>query len=318
MLAWAVCAFTPLAPGDELVTSFDGEWRTMIAAVMFKQRGESVTGSYRHVGRSTFKGYPGTDRESSGPVDEAMSELKSIYPISHYLVGSHSQGGFLTYSLLMNFPEAIAGAFPVSCGVIFQCGPEAYADEALRRAQRAVSLAIVRAKNDPVVSFRMGQYAANLFGKSGRQAFRFFADDNAMHMFARLPVGSAIRWLEALASDDPQTLLDFAAKQLDEKKYRDAISALNRVLTLNLDDRQKRRAQELTRTVKPKAKDGTDKYLPLIREARDGAWINDFLAFHDDFKFAPAAQSVMAVFAELRARHHEPAKRAFADAHGMF
>ena len=87
-----------------------------------------------YVGRSTFKGYPGTDRESPALVSEAMAELKGVYPISHYFVGGHSQGGFLTYSLLMNFPESMAGAFPISCGVIFQCEPDAYADEPLRRA----------------------------------------------------------------------------------------------------------------------------------------------------------------------------------------
>ncbi len=86
-----------------------------------------------YVGRSTFGGFPGTDRESPALVSEAMKELKEVYPISHYLVGGHSQGGFLTYSLLMNFPESMAGAFPISCGVIFQCEPEAYNDGSLRR-----------------------------------------------------------------------------------------------------------------------------------------------------------------------------------------
>ena len=62
----------------------------------------------------------------------------------------------MTYSLLMNFPESMAGAFPISCGVIFQCEPDAYADETLRKGQRAVPLAIVHGKNDPVVAFAHG------------------------------------------------------------------------------------------------------------------------------------------------------------------
>jgi hypothetical protein len=56
-----------------------------------------------YVGKSTFKGYPGTDRESPGLVSEAMVELREVYPIDKYFVGGHSQGAFLTYSLLMNF-----------------------------------------------------------------------------------------------------------------------------------------------------------------------------------------------------------------------
>ena len=50
--------------------------------------------------RAPIKGFPGTDRESPALVSQAMFELKEVYPIDHYLVGGHSQGGFLTYSLL--------------------------------------------------------------------------------------------------------------------------------------------------------------------------------------------------------------------------
>ena len=63
-----------------------------------------------YVGRSTYKGFPGTDRESPALVSESMAELTEVYLISHFLVGGHSQGGFLTYSLLMNFPKSMAGA----------------------------------------------------------------------------------------------------------------------------------------------------------------------------------------------------------------
>ena len=161
-----------------------------------------------------------------------MTEPREVYPISHYLVDGHSQGGFLAYSLLMNFPASIAGAFPISCGVIFQCEPNAYADETLRRVQRMVPLATIHGKNDPAVSFTMGQDAATLFGESGWSAFRFFADDAGGHMFARLPVGLAIRWLAVYASTNPAALLDFATKRLSESAYRDAIAALQRALTV--------------------------------------------------------------------------------------
>src|SRR5258706_9699208 len=116
-----------------------------------------------YVGRSTFTGFPGTDRESPALVAEALTELRESYPIARYFVGGHSQGGFLTYSLLMNFPELIAGAFPISAGVIFQCEPSAYTDEKLRAAQRSVPLAVVHGKQDPGVNFSAGEYAATIF-----------------------------------------------------------------------------------------------------------------------------------------------------------
>ncbi len=271
-----------------------------------------------YVGRSTYKGFPGTDRESPALVSEAMAELKGVYPISHYFVGGHSQGGYLTYSLLMNFPESMAGAFPISCELIFQCEPEAYTDSALREAQRKVPLAIIHGKTDPLVGFAGGQYAATVFGDAGWPAFRFFADDRGAHMFARLPVGPAIRWLEAHTSNNPAALLDFAKKRLGEGGYRDAIAALRRVRDLKLDAGQKRRADELARTIAIKAAPGAAKYLKLVRAAKDNSWIDGFLAYRDDFEFADDARKATAAFAELRARHEGPAKTAFNEARQLF
>jgi predicted esterase len=289
-----------------------------------------------YVGRSTFKGFPGTDRESPALVAEALADLRAAYPISHYFVGGHSQGGFLTYSLLMNFPEAIAGAFPISAGVIFQAEPSAFADEPLRAAQRAVPLAIVHGKQDRVVAFSSGEYAATLFGEAGWPAFRFLADDTgAGHMFARLPVGEAIRWLEAHASDDPAKLLDFAEQRLRAGGYRDAVAAVNRVTTLApADPGVTERLDRLTRQIEAKAGPPAAEFLPRITAAaaasggdRDGngdegddgkRWIDDFLAYRDDFEFAPAAADVMRAFAALRAEHEGSARTAVDEARAAF
>jgi predicted esterase len=272
------------------------------------------------VGRSVFKGFPGTDRESPALVSEAMAELKDVYPIDHYLVGGHSQGGFLTYSLLMNYPESLAGAFPVSAGVIFQCEPEAYTDQPLREAQHGVPLAIVHGSNDPLVAFSSGEYAATLFGESGWPAFRFFTDDHAGHMFARLPVGPAIRWLETLAGRDPEALLAFAESRLKQADYRDAIAALRRARNLDLDPAQRSRADALNGTINARAKAKADEnaLLARIEVNKDGSWVEDFLAYRDEFEFADGARAVMSAFEKLRARHQEPAKTALGEARAAF
>jgi predicted esterase len=273
-----------------------------------------------YVGRSTFKGFPGTDRESPGLVAEALTELRDVYPVKHYFVGGHSQGGFLTYSLLMNFPEMIAGAFPISAGVIFQCEPGAYADEKLRAAQRTVPLAIVHSKHDTVVSFASGQSAADLFGQAGWPAFRFFADDSgAGHMFARLPVRDAIRWLESQASDDPTKLLDFAEQSLKAKRYRDAVAALNRARALNpAADAAKARLDRLTKDIDAKAGPGAKQFFPKIKTGQGKDWIDSFLAYRDDFEFAPGAGEVMRAFDALRAEHEGPARKALEEARALF
>jgi predicted esterase len=272
-----------------------------------------------YVGRSTFKGYPGTDRESPALVAEALADLREAYPISRYFVGGHSQGGFLTYSLLMNFPERIAGAFPISTGVIFQCEPNAYTDPPLRAAQRSVPLAIIHGKQDPVVNFSSGEYAAVLFGEAGWPAFRFFADGSpAGHRFGLLPVGEAIRWLEAHATDDPARLLDFAEQRLKAKSYRDAVAALNRARGLKPEGAAKERLDRLTREVDAKAAAGAEEFLPRIRKGESGPWIDAFLAYRDDFEFAPAAREVMQAFGAVRAEHDGRAQKALDAARAAF
>jgi hypothetical protein len=60
------------------------------------------------------------------------------------------------------------------------------------------------------------------------------------------------------------------------------------------------------------------KYLPLIREAKDGSWIDGFLTFRDNFEFADAAHEVMTAFAERRGRQLDPAKKVFGEARQFF
>ncbi len=277
------------------------------------------------VGRSTFKGFPGTDRESPALVAEALDELRKAYPVARYFVGGHSQGGFLTYSLLMNYPEQIAGAFPISANVIFQCEPTAYTDEKLRAAQRSVPLAIIHGKNDAVVDFSSGEYAAVVFGEAGWPAFRFFADaSGAGHRFGLLPVGEAIRWLEAHTTNDPARLLDFAEQRMKAKGgYRDAVAALNRAGALKpdaADAAAKARVDRLSREVDTKAAAGAKEFLPKIREGQQQGktWIDAFLAYRDDFEFAPAAHEVMQAFDAVRAEHNGPAKKALNGADAAF
>jgi predicted esterase len=277
-----------------------------------------------YVGRSTYQGFPGTDRESPALVAEALDDLREAYPVSKYFVGGHSQGGFLTYSLMMNFPEKIAGAFPISAGVILQCEPRAFADETLRAAQRSVSLAIIHGKADPLVAFSMGEYAARTFGEAGWPALRFFADTtDAGHRFGLLPVGEAIRWLEAQTSDDIERLLDFAERRMNaEGGKRDAVAALNRAgaTTPELTGAVKARFERLSREIDEQTIAGAQKFLPKICDAQiDGkTWIDAFLAFRDEFEFAPGARELMEAFDRLRAAHNGPAEKLLNEANAAF
>jgi predicted esterase len=271
-----------------------------------------------YVGRSTFGGFPGTDRESPALVSEALAELKGVYPVERYFVGGHSQGGFLTYSLLMNRPELIAGAFPISAGVTFQCEPSAFADKPLMAAQRKVPLAIIHGKNDPMVSFEGGAYSYGLFLDAGWPAVRLFVDDSAAHMFARLPVGPAIRWLQTMASNDPVSLLDFAERRRKENGRRDAIAAIRRLKELSLDDSATARLNSLVASINAESGPRARTYLEQIRTGKGGSWIDSFLAFRDEFEFADVAADAMAAFNSLRELHDPPARKLMNEARGQF
>jgi predicted esterase len=272
------------------------------------------------MGKSTYKGYPGTDRESPALVREAMEDLKKVYPIKDFFVGGHSQGGFLTYALMMNSPDLIAGAFPTSAGLLMQAEPAVFDDTTLKKAQRSVPLAIVHGKNDPnpQVPFDGAAYAHDTFLDAGWRAVRLFADDNAGHMFARLPVGQAIRWLEALASDDPKVLLDFAERRLAESSPRDAIAAIKRARGMKLDAATMAKLDSMKKTIDGEAAPRAKTFLGRIKANTDRTWIDPFLIFRDEFEYADAAGDAMAAFDELRAKHNPPAAKAMGEARQAF
>jgi hypothetical protein len=133
-------------------------------------------------------------------------------------------------------------------------------------------------------------------------------------MFMLLPVGEAIRWLEALSSDDPEVLLGFAEKQIGAGRYRDAIAALHRARPLKMTDPQKQRADKLAKSIDAKAKPGADEFLPKIQKNVDGYWVDGFLAYRDEFEFADAAREVTNAFEALRKQHEPIAEKAFGEA----
>ncbi len=270
------------------------------------------------MGRSIHGGFPGTDRDSPALVAEALAELKGIYPISRTLVGGHSQGGFMTYWLMMNNPELVAGAFPISGGLLFQCTPESFSDEALKKAQVRVPLAIVHGKNDPVVDPSLGRSAAEEFLAASWPAVRFFNPDQGGHMFALLPVNRAIRWLDDLASGDADRLLAAADERFQAKAYRDATSAI-RFYELRRGPNQRfdPRIAKVRDAVHAVAQPRGDAVLARLKEGKPG-WIDAVLDFLAEFEQDSSAADVSAGLFLLRAEQQKPAQAAFDAANAAF
>jgi hypothetical protein len=169
-----------------------------------------------------------------------------------------------------------------------------------------------------VQDFGMSRYAAGNFGEHGWPGLRLFTSDTAGHRFMLLPVGEAIRWLEAMASDDPEALVVFAEKQAGAGRYRDAIAALRNLKGLEQTDAQKQRAERLRASIDARARAKADEFLPRIKANADGSWVDDFLAFRDDFEFADGARPAMEAFEALRKQQEPAAQRAFQEANMLF
>ena len=225
-----------------------------------------------------------------------MEELQDVYPISKYFVGGHSQGGYLTYVMLMHYPDLIAGAFPIAGGVIIQAEPDVFEDEELRAQQRDTPLVIVHSKTDPNVAWSSSLYASERFMEEGWRA---------------------IRWLETMASEDAAKLHAFAATKIAEKAWAEACAALRRAVTIEGRDGSAR-TKELFAQVDAAARADAAKYEKVIEENADGSWIDAFLTFRDKFQHAPAAAKAMAAFRALREEHTDPANEARKAARAAF
>ncbi len=270
------------------------------------------------MGKSTYQGFPGTDKESPALVRDALEELKKVYPIDHYFVGGHSQGGFLTYFFLMHFPELVSGVFPISCGLVMQCEPEVFQDEALRAAQRRVPLAIVHAQNDPIVPFSMSSYAYDEFVSAGWPKVRLFTDNASAHMFARLPVDKALGWLEIMTSEDPAALIAFAEQSVKGGSFHDAISALNTARGLKPDAKLAKKLDSVSGSIDKKVKPLVPALLKGVQSGAGGDWVEQYLKFKDEFGQAPSAAKLVKAFDALGAKQEKAGKEAFNQAQALF
>ena len=303
-----IAAAWPELADDYIVVGFDGEQLSSAS------REPDPAFNFTYVNFSGHEvGEPWRYRQSPGLIADALQELPDFLPIDRWFVGGHSQGGFLTYAMVMFYPELVAGAFPMSCNLLVQCEPDNFNDEAQRALQRAVALAPIHGENDGIVSFSSGEYCYERMQDGGFPMLRFFTDPSAAHMFARLPVEEAVRWLEAITSDDAGELARFAEGASEQGQWRSAVAALARARDLGVYDALLESAEA---RVEEAGAEEAERLLALIRRDADNGWVDDFWAFREHFAFAPFAEGLMEAYAELRQEHAKRADELFYGSRG--
>lgn len=266
------------------------------------------------VGKSVYEGFPGTDRESPVLVAEVIEEIKANIGISKLFVGGHSQGGFLTYSVMMNFPNLVDGAFPVSGGMIIQCDPFAYDDKDLKKLQKKTPLAIVHSPNDRQVSVQLAKFAYGAFLDDGFPMIRFFNDSDAGHHFEDLPVDNAIRWLELMTTNDAENAIAHAKRLLRDSKFRDLGALLQNVSDMELTERQSTQYSRIKNALEDQAISQSHEFVDAIIADQNGEWVEGFLKFRSQFESLEATEKAMTAFYELRAKHEPLANEIFSEA----
>ena len=321
-VATIVSAWPKLAE-DYVILGIDGESRV-------KDRPDDDPAfNYTYVdfvGKSKFKGYPGTDRESPALVAEALAELKRTFPITKFFVGGHSQGAFLTYSVLMNYPDLVAGAFPVS-------GSDLPMRALGLRQRRGARGAAARAARDRPRRerrhgrvFNVGLCQANLRGRRLPDAAPLHQQNGGPHVRAPPRRGGG-----ALARGDgerqPGGLVGIRGEAARRRSARRDRGARART-PLDKGGKLKARAAELAGKIDKMAAAEAQQYAAAIAasssasssgaSSSDGTWVDGFLEFRAKYAFADCAKPAMEAFAKLRAQHQKSADELFDEARGDF
>jgi len=243
------------------------------------------------MGRSTYKGYPNTERDSPWAIAETLKELQGRIRLGRVFIGGHSQGGFCTWAMCMHYPETFAGAFPMSCALLMQCAPEVFDDEEMIAAQKATPIAIIHSPNDPVVNFGGSEYAYEQFKEHGFPYVRLYDPERGGHMFGMLPVDEAIAWLDAVSSADKEKLEPY----IESDDPRIAATALMA-------------AGETSKKLEAKAAKGAAKY---EKQLKKGEVSDAFYEWRDEYEFTKAAAEAMKLFYALREEQEEAATKLF-------
>ena len=153
-------------------------------------------------------------------VAEVTEEVQKAFKTTITYIGGHSQGAFLTYSVILNYPDLYRGAFPMAGDCWIQNEPNLWEDKPdILRKQKEIPIAVIHGKADPVVAFSQGEHAYDCFRAMGWTRLRLFAPANLNHMFMLAPIDEAIEWLDAMNGRMEAKSASLAAKWAKEGEW---------------------------------------------------------------------------------------------------
>ncbi len=246
--------------------------------------------------------------ESAPLVADVTEQVQKAFKTTVSYVGGHSQGGFLTHSVVLLNPDLFQGAMPMAGDCWSQNEPNLWEDRPdVARVQHGIAIAVVHAKNDPVVKFEQGQHAYDVFRAEGWQKLRLFAPERSAHMFMTYPIDEVLDWLDAMNGRNEKRTAELCEKWAKEGEWGWAAAA--------------------ARASKPGgakflkgAEDAAAKALPAMAEALKGRpadWIPRWLEFWRVFGGTDAAKPLIDDYLQKRAAQRAEGRRLFGEAFSL-
>jgi predicted esterase len=253
-------------------------------------------------------------------VAEVTNEVKAALKTTIAYVGGHSQGGFLTYSVILNFPDLFAGALPMAGDCWSQNEPNLWETKPETLAkQKRIAIAVIHGKQDPVVSFSQGQHAYDVFRAMGYPKLRLFAPENLGHEFMLAPVADALEWLDAVSGQDATAGMRLAAKWVEQKEWGWVVMASRSALDAKKASADaKKQARSALRLAEASAKKEAIAMANAMTKSPPEEWVPKWLEFRRLFGETEAARPLIQKYDETRASQRDIGAKLFAEASSSF
>lgn len=257
---------------------------------------------------------------SANYIKPVTEQVVDAFKATRIYIGGHSQGGFLTYSVIMYFPELYDGAFPMAADCWMQNEPNQWESKPEKVAkQKDVAIAVIHGQSDSVVNYSQGEHAHNVFLASGYPKLRFFNPERLGHQFMLSPVNEALDWLDAMNGDNPEHSLKLTKKWGKDKEWgwahQTALALLERD---DLDDDTRAAAEKINKAMEFQAKKVIPEMSMAINEAAAEEWIPQWYEFRRQFGATAAAKRLVDEYDKKREEQRDKAKELFFAARGDF
>jgi predicted esterase len=253
---------------------------------------------------------------SSAPkVAEATKVVADAFTVTRTYVGGHSQGGFLTFSVIMHFPEQYQGAFPMAGDCWSQNEPNLWEGKPeILAKQKKIAIAVIHGRADPVVKFSQGEHAYDVFNVMAWPALTLFAPARLGHQFMLSPVAEALDWLDVMVGDDAKASAKAAEGFAKKKEWGDALAAARRAQEIEgaLTTMKKRAGKVIL-----KAEDAAEKMKKAMSGDQPADWLLDWYAFRRKFGGTNAAKGLEESYDARRKEQRVEGARLFRQAFGL-